>query len=153
MLSFNVQVNHYSDLEQATRDPKYMYQLANGSYYTGLNPPTGAIPKGTFYPRSAAIGGCVNHNALIMYYPLDDDWTAIANLTGDASWLPANMLKYFERLEDCQYLPNGTAGHGFGGWLQTNRADESIFFADGKMYSMLKVCQQRSSSSQCIVLY
>jgi len=54
-----------------------------------------------FCSSTAAIGGCINHNALIMYFPLDDDWTAIANLTGDASWTPSNMLKYFGKLEDC----------------------------------------------------
>jgi len=135
-----LQVNHYSNLTQAVRDPKYIYQLSNGSYYTGLQPPTGATPKGTFYPRSATVGGCVAHNALIMFYPLDDDWTAIANLTGDSSWNATGMRKYFGRLEANQYLGKGTPGHGFDGWLQTNRVDESVFLnKDSKTYSMLKV--------------
>lgn len=74
-----------------------------------------------------------------MMYPLDDDWTQIVNITGDDTWNAVNMRRYFERLENCQYLANGTAGHGFGGWLSTNRADESIFLADSKVYPMLKV--------------
>jgi choline dehydrogenase len=116
-----------------------MYQLPNGSYYTGLNPSTSAVPKGTFYPRSATLGGCVAHNALIMYYPLADDFDTIANLTKDDSWLATNMRKYFERLEDNQYLATGTLGHGFSGWLQMNRVEESVFLTDSKVYPMLKV--------------
>jgi choline dehydrogenase len=140
-------VNHYSDLSQAVRDPKYMYQLPNGSYYTGLSPPVGAVPKGTFYPRSAAVGGCVSHNALIMYYPLANDFDVIANLTNDESWLAVNMRKYWERLEDNQYVANGTPGHGFSGWLQTNRVEESVFFTDSKVYPMLKVANNTTSSN------
>lgn len=135
-----LQVNHYSNLTQAVRDPKYIYQLSNGSYYTGLQPPPGATPKGTFYPRSAAIGGYVAHNALIMFYPLDDDWNAIASLMGDSSWNATGMRKYFERLEANQYVGRGTPGHGFDGWLHTNRVDESVFLdKDNKTYPMLKV--------------
>jgi choline dehydrogenase len=36
------------------------------------------------------------------------------------------MRTYFERLEHCDYLPNGGAGHGFSGWYQTNRAALSL---------------------------
>ena len=133
------QVNHYADLSRGALDYKFNYELPNGSLYTGLSPPANAVPKGLLYPRSAAIGGCVNHNALILFYPLDDDWTAIVNLTGDSSWNATGMRRYFERLEDCQYLPKGTPGHGFGGWLQTNRADPSIFLSDNKTYPLLKV--------------
>jgi len=75
-----------------------------------------------------------------MFYPPDDDWTAIANLTGDTSWNATGMRKYFQRLEANQYVNRGTIGHGFDGWLQTNRVDESVFFSrDNKTYPMLKV--------------
>lgn len=102
-------------------------------------PPAGATPLGHLYPRTAALGGCINHNALIMMYPLKEDWNAVANLTQDESWNAVNMRRYFERLEQCQYLPSGTPGHGFDGWLATNRADPSIFLNDDKVFSMLKV--------------
>ena len=102
-----MQVDHYPDLNRNARDYKYNYELSNGSLYHGLSPPADATPKGIFYPRTAALGGCVNHNALIMMYPLDDDWTEIANLTGDDSWNAPHMRSYFEKLEQCQYLPRG----------------------------------------------
>ena len=100
-LSWAFYVNHYPDLARSAADPKYNYELANGSMYTGLHPPPGAKPLGLFYPRTAGLGGCVNHNALIMMYPLDEDWTQIVNLTGDQSWNATGMRKYFQKLEQC----------------------------------------------------
>jgi choline dehydrogenase len=47
-------------------------------------------------------------------------------LTGDASWRPENMRRYFESLERCSYRPDqwllhltgyNPSRHGFGGWL------------------------------------
>ncbi|MGH7929452.1 MAG: GMC family oxidoreductase, partial [Candidatus Binatia bacterium] len=69
--------------------------------------------------------------ALILVCPHNEDWDFIAQLTGDPSWRPANMRKYFERIEDCRHRPiyrwlarrfglNFTR-HGFGGWLPTAR--------------------------------
>jgi choline dehydrogenase len=133
------QVNHYPTEEQNAKDPKYLYQLANGTLIEGPNPPADATPKGFLYPRSAAIGGCVNHNALIMMRPLDDDWSQIQSITGDASWAPSQMSPYFEKFENCQYCSPGAAGHGFNGWLSTNRAEESIFLGDSQVLSMLNV--------------
>jgi len=133
------QVNHYPLEEQNAVDPKYNYVLANGSLYTGSSPPANSTPKGFLYPRTAAVGGCVNHNALIMMYPFDDDWAQIKNITGDDTWNSAQMRTYFERLENCQYLSPGASGHGFDGWLSTNRADESIFLGDNQVLDMLQV--------------
>ena len=133
------QVNHYPLEEQNAVDPKYNYVLANGSLYTGSSPPANSTPKGFLYPRTAAVGGCVNHNALIMMYPFDDDWAQIKNITGDDTWNSAQMRTYFERLENCQYLSPGASGHGFDGWLSTNRAEESIFLGDDQVLEMLQV--------------
>jgi len=74
-----------------------------------------------------------------MLKPLDDDWNKIVELTGDFSWNATLMQAYFERFENCQYLANGTMGHGFKGWLATNRAEPSIFLTDNKVFNMLKV--------------
>jgi choline dehydrogenase len=52
-------------------------------------------------------------NAAAMALPPDNDWEHIAEVTGDESWRAKNMRKYFERLEDNHYLPEGTVGHGF----------------------------------------
>jgi choline dehydrogenase len=133
------QVNHYPSEEQNEKNPNFNYVLANGSLYTGTNPPSNSTPKGYLYPRSAAVGGCVNHNALIMMYPFGDDWSQIENITGDATWDSAQMRTYFERLENCQYLSPPASGHGFGGWLSTNRAEESIFLGDDQVLDMLQV--------------
>lgn len=104
-----------------------------------MDSPADAKPLGLLYPRTAALGGCANHNALIMMYPLDEDWNDIAKMTGDHTWNAVHMRKYFKRLERCQYLPEGTSGHGFDGWLSTNRADPSIFLSDPEVFGMLKV--------------
>jgi choline dehydrogenase len=120
------------------RDPKFTYQLRNGSTYHGLSPPDDATPKGFFYPRTAALGGCANHNAMIMALPRDGDWNELETLTGDGSWRAASMRTYFERLEHCQYVARGSPGHGYEGWLSTNRADPKIFLSDSKVFWMLK---------------
>ncbi len=58
-----------------------------------------------FYPRAGTLGGCTAHNAMITVVPQDGDWNYIADLTGDESWRPAKMRGYFERLENCKYVP------------------------------------------------
>lgn len=45
-LRWDIYVNHYQDQARAQRDPKYVYNLPNGTQYVGLNPPAGAQPKG-----------------------------------------------------------------------------------------------------------
>lgn len=138
-LAWSFYVDHYPDMFRNAKDPKYNYKLANGSIHTGLDPPANATPLGVLYPRAAALGGCSIHNYLVMMYPFDSDWDAIANLTGDASWQSATMRGYFERLERNQYVPAGSPGHGFDGWMSTNRAQTSIFLSDDKFYQMMKV--------------
>jgi choline dehydrogenase len=59
-------------------------------------------------------------NAMCTWLPPDSDWNYIQNITGDASWSADNMRKIFERIEKNNYLPKGTAGHGFNGYFQTN---------------------------------
>ena len=85
---------------------------------------------------------------MITVIPQDSDWNYIAEVTGDESWRAENMRRYFERLENCKYVPNphslkGIAegvvssiagliehredwrdwshGHGFDGWLTTSK--------------------------------
>jgi choline dehydrogenase-like flavoprotein len=113
-------VRHYSDTVQQKRDPKYL------EVYEG-DPVDGVL-----YPRAGTLGGCTAHNAMILVYPHNEDWQEIADATGDASWSPVEMRKYFERLENCHHRPidrflhaltrlNPTR-HGFGGWLRTEKA-------------------------------
>jgi choline dehydrogenase len=48
-LRWDFYVNHYQDQTRAQRDPKYVYNLNNGTQYVGLNPPSGAKPLGILY--------------------------------------------------------------------------------------------------------
>lgn len=88
-------------------------------------------PGGVFYPRASTLGGCTAHNAMILVRPDDADWKAIQDLTGDPSWAPARMRRYFRRMEDCRHRPVlrvlarlglDFSGHGWSGWLTTERA-------------------------------
>jgi choline dehydrogenase-like flavoprotein len=107
-------VRHYADNEQQRRDVKFSCDR-----------------DGVLYPRAGTLGGCTAHNALIFIYPHNDDWEHIAQLTGDPSWQPTQMRKYFERMEDCRHRPIyrwlqnlfglNLTGHGFAGWLTTER--------------------------------
>ena len=107
-------VRHYGDNEQQKRDVKFDCER-----------------DGVLYPRAGTLGGCTAHNALILVYPHNDDWEYIAQLTGDPSWRPAHMRKYFERMEDCRHRPIyrwlqklsglNLTRHGFAGWLSTER--------------------------------
>jgi len=107
-------VRHYKDNALQRRDEK------------AVDTPDG--PR-ILYPRAGTLGGCTAHNAMIMIYPHNDDWRFVEDLTGDRSWSPGNMRKYFERMENCHHRPwwrflqkltgiNPTR-HGFKGWLRT----------------------------------
>lgn len=105
-LAWNFFVRHYADDARQARDWKTSYDLPGpgAGIYTGLNPPAGSTMKGTLYPRTGTLGGCTAHNALIAVYPHRSDFEYLASLTGDKSWGPDNMRKYFVRLEKNQYL-------------------------------------------------
>ena len=114
--------------------------------------PNNGGKQGVFYPRSAGVGGCTAHHAMITIAPNDKDWNYIANLTGDESWRAGRMRGYFAKLERNQYLaaydrflrnffgifyrlyrrvvlifdPRAVldqGGHGFEGWAPTNLID------------------------------
>lgn len=130
-------VQHFDDAEEQKLDTKLTYTLPNGSRYTGADPPQGAEPLGVLYPRVGSLGGCTAHNALIMVYPNESDWSYIQSITGHDSWAPTNMRKYFERLERATYLPNSIAGHGFSGWLETSLTDLTLVVQDAKVVSLV----------------
>jgi choline dehydrogenase len=144
-MSWQIYVRHYASGSQQARDQKYVRER-----------------DGVFYPRAAALGGCTAHNAMITVYPHDEDWDAIAALTGDDSWRAEKMRGYFERLEACEYLPRtwrfprnrllrsiaarlpfissrftNSARHGFGGWLATSLADPTLAVRDGEVLEIL----------------
>jgi len=113
-LRWDFYVRHYEDQAQQERDTKYQKD-----------------ERGILYPRAGTLGGCTAHNAMILICPHESDWNGIATLTGDASWAATNMHGYFRRLERCRHRPIQAAlddfgidstGHGFDGWLQTEKA-------------------------------
>jgi choline dehydrogenase len=112
-MAWNFFVHHYDTNEDRDRE----------KYVEG---------KGILYPRAATLGGCTAHNAMVTLVPHDSDWQHIAELTGDQSWLPANMWQYFQRVECCHYEKppesgqNDPTGHGYRGWLGTSKVDSSI---------------------------
>ncbi|KAH5672253.1 hypothetical protein HBI23_063130 [Parastagonospora nodorum] len=130
-------VKHFDDEAEMTKDAKLTYELPDGSRYTGPKPPAGAKPLGTLYPRVGSMGGCTAHNALITIKPFNSDWDYIQRITGDASWAPKNMQKYFERIERSRYLPSSIVGHGFSGWLETSLTDLTLIVQDLKVISLV----------------
>lgn len=134
---WNYFVNHYSNLEQQKRDSKMTYEMPDGAFYIGLEPPTNAKPLGIWYPRAGTLGGCSRHNALISIYAHDSDWSNIVGLTGDNSWSPDNMRSYFRKLEKNMYLPKGSIGHSFTGWLGLSLTSLSLVVEDVKLLSMI----------------
>jgi choline dehydrogenase len=145
--SWNYFVHHYCDPSREKLDSKY--DLQGG---------------GIWYPRVGALGGCTVHNAMITVTPQAMDWDMIAHLTGDWSWGADNMYKYFTRLERCRYKSppwtlgylldrlftsaaglltgsktwmNWSSGHGFKGWLSTDRPNANLVLADWQIIKLL----------------
>ncbi len=99
-------VRHYQNLKRQSLDNKY-------------------DPKydGVYYPRARTLGGCTAHYAMIIIRPHDSDWQVIQDATGDASWAPQEMHKYFARVEHWQHSACTGSGHGTNGWLPTRFPD------------------------------
>ena len=120
-LRWDFWVRHYASTEQQKRDWRYRQRWDDEEV------------DGVLYPRASGLGGCTGHNAMIIVRPNNADWNHIWQLTGDASWRASNMQKYFRRIERCRYRSffyrwldwlfgwNPT-GHGWRGWLTTERA-------------------------------
>lgn len=135
-IAWNFFVRHYTDDERQAKDFKTTWETPDGSDYTGLNPPEGSKVKGTLYPRTGTLGGCSAHNALITIYPHQSDFELIANITGDDSWSPKSMRKYFERLDKNLYLAPGASGHGYDGWLGNEEAPLDLVLQDPQLLSL-----------------
>jgi len=126
-ISWDFFVKHYGNVEQQKKDTKYVEEEG-----------------GVFYPRTATIGGCTAHHALITVYPHNSDFDRIADLTGDESWRSDNMRQYFERLENCHYVEQplfgfpDSARHGYDGWLKTNNPDLMLLLEDFAILDIVK---------------
>jgi len=126
-ISWHFFVRHYANDEQQKRDPAYR-AIWNSR-----------VVDGVLYPRASCLGGCTAHNAMIFVAPDDADWNAIAALTRDPSWGAGNMAKYFARVENCHHrwvwrqlakLGIDPTGHGWNGWLHTEKALPGDALAD-----------------------
>ncbi|KAI1385916.1 GMC oxidoreductase [Hypoxylon trugodes] len=140
-------VKHSDDPERELKYKHMTWRTTNGSFYVGLDPPEGAEQLGIYYPRAAVLGGCAMHNAAVLHLPSDDNWNYIADITGDDSWRASEMKKIFEEIENNHYLENGTAGHGFSGWLDSNQDDGSWFPTNATDGTMLLRAIAESSGS------
>lgn len=127
-MSWEFYVRHYGDEAQQRRDPKFVEG------------------KGIVYPRASTLGGCTAHNAMIFVYPDDSDWDHIAALTKDESWSAAAMQKYAKRIEKCRHRPSqrilhwlglDRSGHGWNGWLTTEKAIPRRSILDVKLVEMV----------------
>ncbi|MEO6741345.1 MAG: GMC family oxidoreductase, partial [Chthoniobacteraceae bacterium] len=119
-LSWSFSVRHYDDDAQQAADHKYdaTRDPSNPGHVESIADPADPLRKiplagspvgkkgkgGIFYPRSAGIGGCTAHHAMIVIRPNDHDWDEIAKLTNDSSWSAKNMQPYFARMEQCLYV-------------------------------------------------
>jgi choline dehydrogenase-like flavoprotein len=133
-ISWHFFVRHYTDLAQQRRDPAYRADWE------------GRPVDGVLYPRASCLGGCTAHNALILIAPPDADWDRIAEATGDQSWRASNMARYFTRLENCRHrwlaralamVGKGGTGHGWHGWLRTEKALPREALDDGELVRSL----------------
>jgi choline dehydrogenase len=147
--AWNYYVRHYTDDALQAKDSKKV--AINGRDMI-------------WYPRAGTLGGCTAHNAMITVVPQDSDWDYIAGITGDPSWGASHMRSYFERLENCKYVPppgsveseidrvvstiggflggheawrDRTQGHGFNGWLPTCDADPKLVLKDPELVALL----------------
>ena len=127
--NWSFEVRHYADEDRQARDPKY--DAARG---------------GVFYPRAAALGGCTAHNAMIFMPPHDSDWDHIAKLTGDRSWRASRMRHHVRRVEAChhrrvwralRWLGIDPTGHGWNGWLHTEKSMPLEALGDEEMVRMV----------------
>lgn len=67
----------------------------------------------------------------------DSDWSNIASMTGDSSWAPSNMTKYWQTVESNRYLPSSVVGHGYTGWLTTSVTSLTLVLQDSKFLALV----------------
>ncbi len=155
-LRWNYFVRHYAADAVQRLDPKFVPEQ-----------------DGVLYPRAGTLGGCTAHNAMITVYPHNEDWDAIARLTGDPSWHSHRMRRYFQRLERCRYVtgrpllarigalaalvrairsllpgavlaPVNRGRHGFRGWLTTELADPRLAIKDRQLVRVVLAAAEKT---------
>ncbi|KAI3342450.1 GMC oxidoreductase [Ustulina deusta] len=114
-------VNHYPEGDPRNNQYSHLtWKTPEGRYWVGqTGAPAGSKVLGVYYPRGATLGGSSMINAMCTWLPSDSDWNYVYELTGDATWKAENMRNTFTKIEHNNYMPQGTAGHGFDGFFQT----------------------------------
>ncbi|KAI1428609.1 GMC oxidoreductase [Xylaria sp. FL1777] len=114
-------VNHYPEGDPRNNQYSHLtWKTPEGRYWVGqTGAPAGSKILGVYYPRGATLGGSSMINAMCTWLPSDSDWNYVYELTGDATWKAENMRNIFTKIEHNNYMPKGTAGHGFDGFFQT----------------------------------
>jgi len=113
-------VRNYQDDAVTLKNNHLTWQRADGSLWVGNGSaaPADATLKGIHYPRGATLGGSSVINAAGAVLPSRNDWDVIGQITGDRKgWNADRFRRIFERIENNHYLPEGTPGHGFDGYL------------------------------------
>ncbi|KAJ3579738.1 hypothetical protein NPX13_g823 [Xylaria arbuscula] len=136
-VSWGFFTRHYEDETMLLKDRKLTYMTPSGQYYSGVNPPNGSVPLGTFYPRYGGLGGCSEHNALVSLLPSKNDFDFLAELTGDDSWNNDNMRQYFEKIENLEYKVSDKEGHGTDGYIDITVDPVGIATQDIKLTAAL----------------
>ncbi|KAI1815089.1 GMC oxidoreductase [Poronia punctata] len=114
-------VNHYPEDDPMNNQYSHLtWKTPEGRYWVGqTGAPEGSELLGVYYPRGGTLGGSSMINAMCTWLPSNSDWDYVYELTGDATWKAENMHKIFTKIEHNNYMPNGTANHGFSGFFQT----------------------------------
>ncbi|KAL2756427.1 hypothetical protein ACRALDRAFT_1076379 [Sodiomyces alcalophilus JCM 7366] len=130
-LHWDFYVKHYDDVEQTKKFQHLVWRLPDGSQWVGPggSEPEGAEILGVNYPRGATLGGSSVINAGAVLLPSDSDWDHVGNITGDSTWSAENMRRIFTKLERNTYLPEGTEGHGFDGYVDVSIGDGSQYLS------------------------
>ncbi|CAI6334249.1 unnamed protein product [Periconia digitata] len=127
-------VKHTDDIERTKRYNLLVWRLTTGGYWVGRYPGPPQDPNaemmGVYYPRGATLGGSAITNAGAFFLPADSDWKIFNKGSQEEIWSAQDIRRILTKVEHNNYLPNGTEGHGFNGWLQTTMGDRDIY-ADG----------------------
>ncbi|KAI1264624.1 hypothetical protein F5Y18DRAFT_389525 [Xylariaceae sp. FL1019] len=140
-------VKHSDDSARESEYEHMTWRTGNGSLYVGESPPNGSEQLGIWYPRAATLGGGALIDDAVLELPSDDTWEYIANITGDESWRASEMRKIYEEIEHCNYEQDGTNGHGFTGWLETNRGNDSWLGADMDATALFRAMAEQAGTS------
>ncbi|KAK4223243.1 putative GMC oxidoreductase [Podospora fimiseda] len=122
-------VRQYSDETQQRRNNHLTWRRGDGTLWVGngADAPADATPVGVYYPRGATLGGSSIINAGVTVLPSKETWDSIGRLTGDSSWNGDAIRTLFQRIENNHYVPPGTPGHGFNGYLDINGNDGDVY--------------------------